>query len=337
MEKTNTSEEPNPGKIFETTFAFTTTRVLVAAVDIGLFTHIASGHRTVADIAEKAGASERGVEIILNGLTSLDFLTKSNGTYDLTPLSEKFLVKGKPSYFGDFVQHVDGLWEPWSHLTSVTKTGKPFRMIEKDHGAEFFEKMVTQIFPMSYPCAKAAACALGVGSTWKNLNVLDIAAGSGAWGIAFAESDDGTKVTALDLPNVLEVTKKTVNKFNLDKRFSYIPGDLREVDFGQNRYDIVILGHICHTVGEEKTLELLSRVHRALKRGGKVLIAEMIADDERKKDVFPLMFAANMLVNSTDGNTFTMVEFREWLNEAGFSGFSIIEAPGPSPLIVAGK
>ena len=90
MEKTNTIEEPNPGKIFETTFAFTTTRVLVAAVDIGLFTHIASGHHTVADIAKKAGASERGVEIILNGLTSLDFLTKSNGTYDLTPLSEKF-------------------------------------------------------------------------------------------------------------------------------------------------------------------------------------------------------------------------------------------------------
>ena len=74
MKEMKTIEQPNPGKIFETTFAFTTTRVLVAAVDIGLFTHIASGHRTVADIAEKAGATERGVEIILNGLASLDFL-----------------------------------------------------------------------------------------------------------------------------------------------------------------------------------------------------------------------------------------------------------------------
>jgi ubiquinone/menaquinone biosynthesis C-methylase UbiE len=212
-----------------------------------------------------------------------------------------------------------------------------YERIEKDHGAEFFEKMVTQIFPMSYPCAKAAAFALNVGSAWKNHNVLDIAAGSGAWGIAFAEIDRGTKVTALDLPNVLEVTKKTVNKFDLGKRFSYLPGDLRDVDFGENSYDLVILGHICHSEGEEKTRELLSRVHRALKCGGKVLIAEMIADDERKKDVFPLMFAANMLVNSTDGNTFTMAQFREWLNEADFSGMSIIEAPGPSPLIVAGK
>jgi len=52
--------------------------VLVAAVDIGLFTHISHGQRNVADIANKAGASERGVEIILNGLTAMDFLTKSN-------------------------------------------------------------------------------------------------------------------------------------------------------------------------------------------------------------------------------------------------------------------
>ena len=109
------------------------------------------------------------------------------------------------------------------------------------------------------------------------------------------------------------------------------------MDFEENRYDLIILGHICHSEGEEKTRELLFRVHRALKRGGKVLIAEMIADDERKKDIFPLMFAANMLVNSTEGNTFTIVEFREWLKEAGFSGMSLIEAPGPSPLIVAGK
>lgn len=338
MKKTNTDRhEPDPGKIFETTFAFTTTRVLVTAIDLELFTHIARGNHTVVDIANAASASQRGVEILLNGLTSLNFLTKSNGTYDLTLLSEKFLVKGKPSYFGDFVQHVDGLWEPWSHLTEVTKTGKPFQRLEKDNGPEFFEKMVMQIVPMSYPCAKAAAQALGAGISWKNLDVLDVAAGSGAWGIAFAESDAGTRVTALDLPNVIEVTKKLVKKFNLGRSFSYLPGDLRELDFGENKYDLVILGHICHTEGAEKTRELLSRVYKALKQGGKVLIAEMIPDDGRSSHVFPLMFAANMLINTTDGNTFTMAEFREWLDNENFHDIAIIDAPGPSPLIVASK
>ena len=337
MNSKHNGNEPDPGKIFETAFAFTTTRILLTAVDLEVFTHISKGLHRVSDIAKASSASVRGMEILLNGLTSLDFLTKSGGKYDLTPLSEKFLVKGKPSYYGDFVQHIDDLWESWGHLTEAARTGKPVKRLEKDHGPAFFEKMVMQIVPMSYPCAKAAAESLGAGSSWKNLDILDVAAGSGAWGIAFAERDNGARVTALDWPNVLEVTKRLVHKFELAHRFSYLPGDLREVDFGNDRYDLVILGHICHTEGAEKTRELFSRVQKALKSGGKILIAEMIPDDEREKAVFPLMFAANMLVNSTEGNTFTMAEYRDWLKEAGFAKMATIDAPGPSPLIVASK
>lgn len=338
MIKTNSnSEEPDPEKIFQTFFAFASTRVLVAGVDLEVFTHIANGHRTAADIAEAASSSPRGMEILLNGLTSLNFITKSNGTYDLTPLAEKFLVRGRPAYFGDFVQHADGLWEPWKHLTEVVRSGRPFSPIEREEGEAFFQKLVSQLFPMSYPCAKTAAETLGVGSTWMDLNVLDVAAGSGAWGIAFAESDPGTRVTAHDWPSVLEVTRKFVDIFNLNQRFSYLAGDLRDVDFGQNCYDLVILGHICHTEGAEKTRTLLTRAHRSLKSRGKLLIADMIPDDERCLAVFPLLFAVNMLINTSEGNTFTMAEYREWLHNAGFHDLITIDAPGPSPLIVASK
>lgn len=321
----------------ETSFAYAATRVLVSGVDLEVFTHIANGNHTAADIAKAAKASQRGIEILLNGLTALNFITKSNGTYDLTPLSEKFLVKSTPAYFGDFVQHIDSLWEPWGDLTRVVRTGSPFQRVNSEHGEEFFQKFVPQLFPMSYPCAKAAAELLGVGSTWKALSVLDVAAGSGAWGIAFAQSDPDTRVTAQDWPGVLEVTKKFADKFKLSRRFSYLPGDIREVDFGQERYDLIILGHICHSEGAEKTRVLLSRAFGALKHGGKLLIADMIPDDERRTAVFPLLFAVNMLVNTTEGNTFTMAEYREWLADAGFRDITTIDAHGPSPVIVASK
>ena len=335
--KTSHNDEPNPEKIFQTFFAFTTTRVLVTGIDLEVFTHISNGKNNALEIAETTSTTPRGMEILLNSLASLDFLTKSNGTYNLTPLSEKFLVKGKASYFGDFVQHADLLWEPWSHLTEVMLTRRPAKKLETQHGPEFFEKMVLQLVPLSYPCAKAAAEAFGVGTTWKNLNVLDVAAGSGAWGAAFAESDPGTNVTAHDWPNVLEVTKKFLSKFNFDGRFSFLPGDLKDVDFGQNRYDLVILGHICHTEGAEKTRSLFSRAYRSLKSGGKLLIAEMIPDDERCKETFPLLSAVNMLINSTEGNTFTISEYRQWLHEAGYKNIDTLDVPGPSPLIVAIK
>ncbi len=335
MEKTD-KNEPNPGKIMETAFAYAATRVLVSGVDLELFTHIANGNHTAADIAQAAKASERGTEILLNSLAALNFITKSDSTYGLTPLSEKFLVKGTPSYFGDFVQHIDSLWESWGDLTKVVRTGKPFQRVEKEEGVEFFQKFVSQLFQMSYPCAKSAAEILGMGRTWKGLKVLDVAAGSGAWSIAFAQSDPDTRVTAQDYPGVLEVTKKFVDKFKLSRRFSYLPGDLREVDFG-NGYDLIILGHICHTEGPEKTRTLLIRAFKALKNDGKLLIADMIPDDARATSVFPLLFAVNMLVITTEGNTFTMAEYREWLSEAGFCDTTTIDAHGPSPLIVAVK
>jgi hypothetical protein len=208
MEKKDINAEPSLEKIMETSFAHAATRVLVAGVDLEVFTHIANGNHTAADIAKAADASQRGIEILINSLASMNFITKSNGTYDLNALSEKFLVKGTPAYFGDFVKNIDSFWEPWGDLTSVVRTGRPFQKVDKIQGVEFFQKLVSPLFVMSYPCAKAAAEILGVGSAWKALNVLDVAAGSGAWGIAFAQSDPSTKVTAQDYPGVLEVTKK---------------------------------------------------------------------------------------------------------------------------------
>jgi hypothetical protein len=76
---------------------------------------------------------------------------------------------------------------------------------------------------------------------------------------------------------------------------------------------------------------------RFLKSGGKLLIADMIPDDDRSTAVFPLLFAVNMLINSTEGNIFTMAEYRKWLEEAGFAGVTTIDAPGPSPLIIASR
>lgn len=264
--KTEENEELSPVKIFETCFAFAPSRVLVTGVDLDVFTHISNGHNTPKEIANAACADQRGIEILCNSLTALNFLTKSKNTYGLTPISEKFLVKGISTYYGDFVPHVDMLWEPWRDLTNIVKTGKPFKSIEREEGEAFFQKFVSQLFPMSYPAAKVAAEKLQC----KNSNILDIAAGSGAWGIAFAEYDINTIITAQDWPGVLEVTKKFVNKFGLDDRFNYISGDLRKVDLG-NDYDLIILGHICHSEGAENTIKLISRCYNSLKNGGKLL------------------------------------------------------------------
>jgi len=55
---------PNPGRIFQTINAFQQSAALRAAIELDVFTAIAEGPATVAGVARRAGASERGVRIL---------------------------------------------------------------------------------------------------------------------------------------------------------------------------------------------------------------------------------------------------------------------------------
>ena len=53
------------------------------------------------------------------------------------------------------------------------------------------------------------------------------------------------RVTAVDFPAVLEVTKQTAEKHGVVDRFRFSAGDLLTADFGV-QHDVVVLGHILH-------------------------------------------------------------------------------------------
>lgn len=100
-EKTiNESNEVTPEKIFETYIAQARTAVLVTGAEPEVYTHIRNGRSTAVEIAKAAQASPQGVEILLNGLVALNFLTKSSDAYQLTPFAEKFLMKDSSAYLG---------------------------------------------------------------------------------------------------------------------------------------------------------------------------------------------------------------------------------------------
>ena len=100
------------------------------------------------------------------------------------------------------------------------------------------------------------------------VRVLDLAAGSGVWGIAL-----GAKLfrrygsPLLTGPASIETTKKMVEKFGLADQFRFSPGDLHHADFGSG-YDIATLGHILHSEGENRSRELLAKTFNALAPGG---------------------------------------------------------------------
>jgi 3-hydroxy-5-methyl-1-naphthoate 3-O-methyltransferase len=168
------------------------------------------------------------------------------------------------------------------------------------------------------------------------MKVLDLATGSGVWGIAMAQAAATVSVTAVDWPEVLPITRATVTRFGVVDRFTFVAGDLQQVDFGSG-YNVATLGHILHSEGRERSRTLLKKTFAALASGGTIAIAEFLVSEDRTSPVHCLIFAANMLVNTETGDTYSFEEISEWLQEAGFVDMRKHEAPGPSPLVLATK
>ncbi|HYH01437.1 MAG TPA: class I SAM-dependent methyltransferase [Terriglobales bacterium] len=327
------SDRPNPGLLMKLSFAFAETQVLQTATELDLFTHIDNGLHTARELAEASHANERGVRILANALVGLKVLDKDGDRFLLTDAAKTFLSKKSSAYLGGWFKQIDEMKAQWRNLNDVVRTGRPATKVEvEEHGAEFFARLVESLYVMGSPGADAGARHVVQGR--RGLRVLDIGAGSGVWGIHMAKHDPEARVTVADFAQVIEVTKKFVARNAMTDRFEYLPGNFRETDFGEAKFDIATLGHICHSEGPQHTKELLSKIRRALKPDGQLVIGEFLVDEERKENEFGLLFAVNMLVHTEEGDTFSITELSEWLREAGFGDVEVMEAPAPSPLII---
>jgi 2-polyprenyl-3-methyl-5-hydroxy-6-metoxy-1,4-benzoquinol methylase len=327
-----------PERIMQFAWGYGPTLIIEAAVQHRVFDHLNDSPKTVEQLAKKTGASERGLRAILNALVGLQFLRREQKRYALTPESAAFLVSTKPGYLGGLFKHMSSQIIPkWLRLEDVVRTGRPAVAVnQRKKGAKFFAEFVEALFPMSYVAASTLGEHLKISNTKNPIRVLDIAAGSGVWGIALAEQSPLVRISAVDWPEVLEVTTKVAKRRGLADRLTAIPGDLLGAEYG-SEYHVATLGHILHSEGRERGRRILAKVFDALAPGGTIAIAEFVPNDERTGPPNALIFAVNMLVNTDAGDTFTFAEISEWLREAGFEKIRRLDAGGPSPLILATK
>jgi 3-hydroxy-5-methyl-1-naphthoate 3-O-methyltransferase len=313
------------------------TFALAAAIELDVFTSVKKGATTAAEIASSAGANESSMRRLLDSLVSIKYLTRKGERYALTPQAAAYLTRGSELYMEGIERFTSMQMMGWPQLAQAVRTGQPTVPTDDWSRGAFFATLVRCIFPMSFAGATAAVASLNSSARARIKRVLDVAAGSAAWSIPFAQAIRAAKVTVVDLPQVTPVTRDYTSRFGVGDRYEYIEGDLRELDFGSG-YDLVILGHIIHGEGRELGRKLIERAAAALGDRGMLLIAEMVPNDDRTGPPGPMLFGLNMLLHTPDGDVFTMKEYREWLKAAGFKQVRTIRTPmAPSPLILAQK
>jgi hypothetical protein len=326
------------GAVFDALTSYQRTAALKTAIELDVFSAIGAGAVTLPALAERAGASERGLRALCSRLVVDGFLSYADGRYGLSPAAEMFLDRRSPIYAGSAVSFITSphIVDSFNRLTEAVRHGGTGVGAENSLAPEhpMWVEFARGMAPFAHFTARLVANLLDAraGAPWK---ILDIAAGHGMFGIALLEENPSAQVVALDWANVVAVAAENAAKAGVHGRFQTRPGSAFEVDWGTG-YDLVLLPNFLHHFDEPGCLEILRRTHGALAPAGRVVIVEFVPNEDRVTPPEAAAFALTMIAGTPGGDAYTFAEYETMLRATGFANAALHElVPSPNRAVVA--
>jgi 2-polyprenyl-3-methyl-5-hydroxy-6-metoxy-1,4-benzoquinol methylase len=326
--------EPNPALVWEAITAHQRSAAVKAGVDLGVFNALGEGPRTARELASHAGVAERGMRILCDCLTVHGLITKTDGRYSHTPTSAVFLDSHSPASMAPTIRFLmnDKIMQGSRLLSETIRQNRT--ALEEPLAGDEVREWVTFACTMQPMMAAAAEFIASVvlrdGTPTK---ILDVAASHGLFGIAVARLAPQCEIVAQDFPSVLEVTAENARAAGV--AITLLPGSAFTIDLGAG-YDAVLVTNFFHHFCMEDNIALMKRFRAALRAGGRMFTLDFVPNQDRVSPPAPATFSMMMLTNTPAGDAFTMAEYEQMLDAAGFGAREIMDVPmSPQQLIVA--
>jgi SAM-dependent methyltransferase len=323
----------NANTIREFASSFQKSRILLSGFELDIFTTLDETGSSGEQISNDLHLNRHACERLLNALVSLGFLTKLNDRFFNTTESYTFLSRKSPEYLGGLM-HSNHLWNTWSNLTRVVKTGIAANPYEINVRGEDW------LFPFinaMHDRAKKQSPQQLVNIDLTGIkSILDVGGGSGAYSMEFVTRKPWIEATVFDLPNVIPITRKFLKKEGFENRIKTYSGDYTTDDLPEG-YDLVFLSAIIHSNSLEVNQELIKKCYHSLNMNGRIVIQDWIMNNDRTQPVSGAIFAINMLVGTESGDCFTEQEVTDMLTAAGFRNISRREFESGSSQMTAQK
>jgi predicted O-methyltransferase YrrM len=309
-------------------------QILLTANRLGLFAALGAGPLSAASLAAKLGTDPRATRILCDALASLSLLDKSEDVYSNGDLAGEFLLPDSPKSRSAMLLHAAKLYERWSKLYDVVRSGQPVPEEEIDtrlrgDGRDFARAMADV-------GRLAAESACEVLDLFGVRRLLDVGGGPGVYALAFARAHPQLQAVILDSEETLEVARANIAQQNLEDRVSIRVGDAFVDDLG-GPYDFIFISNLLHIYSEEENRKLLTRCAKALEPGGRLAVKDFLLDPDRLSPAGGAVFAVNMLVSTEGGDSYTAEEVQQWLEDAGLTYESLENVATHSRILVAGK
>ena len=310
-------------------------RIILTAIELNVADVLAKGDDgeglSGKDVATKLQGDARATTMLLDAMTALGLAEKHEDKYKNSQLAKEKFVTSSPNYGGDGLWHMAHLWQSWSQLTDCIRTGKPARTGERTE--EQYHQFVGAMYDYGLVRAKALAKSIDLTGVKR---LIDIGGGPGSYAISFCEANEGLEATVFDRPPAIHVARQKIAKHKIEEQVKVVEGDIYENDLG-NDWEVAFASHIIHAYGPEESKTFFEKVHGSLVSGGRFLLQDFFAEDDRVSPPNVPVFSINMLVNTPNGQTFTFSETEQWLKEVGFTKIKRLATPPGADVIEAFK
>ncbi|HEY7431808.1 MAG TPA: methyltransferase [Streptosporangiaceae bacterium] len=344
MSTTESRQTLTPLPLMQLTTGFWASKTLFAAHELDLFALLERrGGGTAEQVAADLKIAERPAEMLLTACASLGLLDKRRRRYENSPIAAKYLVPGKPDYFGDFIAFNDKrVYDSYRDLTGAVRSNRP---VGWDPAAQrsFFDSadpLITRHFyeamhSLSTPTGQALASVPGIHTRSR---LLDVGGGSGAVAIELCRALPDLTATVCDLPHVIEFAARKVAEAGLADRITTAECDLFAPGPYPTGHDVALLSLILHSFTPEQGKQILAKTFACLPSGGLLLISELMVNDDKTGPPPAALMSLTMLVED-EGRSYTAAEYEEWLGDTGFQQARrvTLDVPGANGLITAEK
>ena len=336
----------SPDAILQTAFGFWGSKVLLTAVEFGLFTTLGERRLTGAQLGGELALHPRGIADFFDALVAMKFLDRerdgADALYFNTPTGALYLDSNSPRYIGGILEMLNArLFKFWHDLPEALRTGKPQN--ETKHGQKgVFEELYAELPKLEQFLGAMTGLsrinfeALAEKFDFSRYQTLcDIGGATGLLCIEAAKKHAHLRCTSFDLPPVQPVATKHIAAAGLSDRVATAAGDFFADPLP--KADVITMGMILHDWNLEKKKHLIRAAYDALPPGGAFIAVEALIDDARRENTFGLLMSLNMLIEFGEAFDYSAADFREWCCEAGFTRFETIYLAGPSSAAIAYK
>ncbi len=294
--------------------AYRLPRVIVTALELDLFTAIATGSWTIKKLAQAIDVSERGLDILCRNLAMCGLLHKRGMTYRNNPFAATRLNAKHSQYRDAYVELLRSQWTDWSRLTETVRGGRPVDH-DKPEAPDYRRQFTWAMHHHSVDVAARIARQMNLSRV---RTLLDLGGGPGTYAMAFLARHPKLEATVCDRAAALAVAKEIAATHKAGKRLSYLPLNFMDEPLS-GQYDVVWYSNVLHIYSPEENQALFRRVFSALAPGGRLIIQDAFLHD--REGLYPeeaSLFAVSMLLFTERGNTYSLRDTARWLQAAGY-------------------